>query len=127
MCISTCANLEFPQHTYDTIKKTMDILHIEKKGRLLNMWEHFYIHSLSAQKLQMNGTYTDKHNPIFDLIIKYIPHNNKSLTNSPAPQPPKKERRKSLTNFSPHTSTLYYFLHNLTRSSVEEMKLCLNK
>jgi hypothetical protein len=47
------------QHTYDTIEKTMDVLHIEKKGPLLNTWERFYIHSLSVQKRQMNYTYTD--------------------------------------------------------------------
>jgi hypothetical protein len=47
------------QHTYDTIEKTMDILHIEKKGPLLNMWERFYIHNLSVKKLQMNDTYKD--------------------------------------------------------------------
>jgi hypothetical protein len=61
---------------------------------------------LSAQKLQMNGTYTDIHNPIFDLIIRHIPHNNKSLTNSPSPPPSKKERRKSLPN--PPLNLPYY-------------------
>jgi hypothetical protein len=54
-----------------------------KKIPLLNTWEHFHIHSLSAQKLQMSDKYTDIHNKIFDVIIKYISHNNKSLTNSP--------------------------------------------
>jgi hypothetical protein len=42
----------------------MDILHIEKEVSLLNTWERFYIHSLSAQKLQMNTTYTGTHNII---------------------------------------------------------------
>jgi hypothetical protein len=73
------------QHTYDTIEKTMDILHIERKGPQLNTSERFYKHSLSAQKFQMNDTYIDIHNPIFNIIIKHIPHNNKPLTNTPSP------------------------------------------
>jgi hypothetical protein len=61
-----------------TIEETMDILHIEKKGPLLNTWEHFHIHSLSTQKLQMNDKYTDIHNPKFDLIIKTYPTQQKT-------------------------------------------------
>jgi hypothetical protein len=38
----------------------------------------------------MNNTYTAIHNPIFDLIIKHIPHNKKSYTNT-SPPPPLKE------------------------------------
>jgi hypothetical protein len=45
----------------------MDILHIEKKGRLMNTWDKFYIHKLSKNNLQMNDIYTDINNPIFDL------------------------------------------------------------
>jgi hypothetical protein len=67
----------------------MDILHIERKGPPLNTWE------LSAQKLQMNDTYTDIHNPILDPVIKHIPHNSKPLTNSSSPRHLKME--KSLT------------------------------
>jgi hypothetical protein len=51
------------QHTYAPITDTMDILHIEKKGRLMNTWEKFYIHKLSKNNLQLNGTYTDMNNP----------------------------------------------------------------
>jgi hypothetical protein len=39
---------------------------------LLNMWELSHINSLSTQKLQMNDTYTDISNSIFDLIIKHM-------------------------------------------------------
>jgi hypothetical protein len=39
------------------------------KGHLLNTLERLYIYELSKKKLQMNNSYTDTHNPIFDLII----------------------------------------------------------
>jgi hypothetical protein len=70
----------------------MDIFHIERKGPLLNTLEQFHIHNLSTKKLKMNNT--DTHNPIFDLIVKYDPHNNKPLTNPTSPPPPDKMAKK---------------------------------
>jgi hypothetical protein len=49
----------------------MDILHIERQGQLMNMWERYHIYKLSSNKLQLNDTYTDTHNPIFNLIINH--------------------------------------------------------
>jgi hypothetical protein len=49
----------------------MDI-HIEKKGALY-VCERFYIRSLSAQELQMNDTYANIVNLIFDRILSDIP------------------------------------------------------
>jgi hypothetical protein len=54
--------------TYSTINKTLDVLHTKKKGRMLDTLERDYIYKLSKQKLQMNDTYADKYNPIFELI-----------------------------------------------------------
>jgi hypothetical protein len=54
----------------------MEILHIEKKGHLLNTLERFHIYSVSKQKLQMNDTFSDIHNPIFGLIINTYHQNN---------------------------------------------------
>jgi hypothetical protein len=42
----------------------------------MNTWEKFYIHKLSKNNLQMNDTYTDINNPIFDLIDNH--HNKKN-------------------------------------------------
>jgi hypothetical protein len=67
------------QHTYGPITDTMDILHIEKKGRLMNTWEQFYIHKLSKNNIQRNNTYTDIYNPVFNLIDNH--HNRKINTN----------------------------------------------
>jgi hypothetical protein len=36
-------------HNYDTIEKTIEILHIEKKGRMLNPLESYQIYELTKQ------------------------------------------------------------------------------
>jgi hypothetical protein len=53
------------------IEDTLSILHREKKCILLNTLEQFHIHKLTKENLQLNDTYTDTYNPIFDLIIKH--------------------------------------------------------
>jgi hypothetical protein len=55
-------------HTYGTIEDTLDILHTNKKGRILDTLERYYIYRLKKHKLHMNDMYGDKHNPIFELI-----------------------------------------------------------
>jgi hypothetical protein len=47
----------------------VEVLHVEKKGQLLNTLECFHIYNLSKQKQRMNYTFADTHKPIFDLII----------------------------------------------------------
>jgi hypothetical protein len=51
------------------MEDTMDTLHIEKKGPLMNTLERFHIYDLSKQNLHMNDTYTNS--PIFNLINDY--------------------------------------------------------
>jgi hypothetical protein len=68
---------------YSRIDHTLEILHIEKKGQLLNTLRHFHIYSLCNQKLQMIDTFTDIHNPIFDQVIKHTHHNNTYPTKTP--------------------------------------------
>jgi hypothetical protein len=53
------------------IVDTLSILHREKKGVLMNTLEQFHIHKLTKENLQLNDTYKDTYNPIFDLIIKH--------------------------------------------------------
>jgi hypothetical protein len=59
-------------YTYGTINDALKVLHTEKKGQLLNTIEQFHIYNLSKQKQQMNDTFADTHNPIFDLIISTL-------------------------------------------------------
>jgi hypothetical protein len=53
------------------MEDTMDILHIERKGPLMNTLELFHIYNLRKENLQMNDTYADTHNPIFNLIKEH--------------------------------------------------------
>jgi hypothetical protein len=50
----------------------MKVLYIKKKGPKLNTLERFYIrvYDMTKRGLQMNNTFTDMHNPIFDILIK---------------------------------------------------------
>jgi hypothetical protein len=58
-------------HTYGTMEDTMDILHVEKKGALMNTLKRFHICNLSKENLHMNDTYTDTYNPFFNVIKDY--------------------------------------------------------
>jgi hypothetical protein len=58
-------------HAYGTIEDTLNILHLEKKGPLMNTLEQFHIYRLSKDNLHLNDTYTDTYNPIFNLITKH--------------------------------------------------------
>jgi hypothetical protein len=49
----------------------MDILHIEKKGPLMNTLEQFHTNSLWKESLHINDIYTDIHNPIFNVTIDH--------------------------------------------------------
>jgi predicted GIY-YIG superfamily endonuclease len=51
-------------HEYETIEKTMKILHIEKKGQMLDTHERFCIYEISKQNLQLNDNYAEIYNPI---------------------------------------------------------------
>jgi hypothetical protein len=52
------------------IDQTMEVLNIARKGRKLNTLERYHIYDLSKKALQMNDTFTDLHNPIFDILTK---------------------------------------------------------
>jgi hypothetical protein len=58
-------------HAYGIIENTLNILHCEKNGPLMNSLEQFHIHRLTKDRLQLNDTYTDTYNPIFDLIATH--------------------------------------------------------
>jgi hypothetical protein len=50
--------------------KSMKILHIGKKGPKLNTLERHHIYKIAKRGLQMNNTFTNMHNPLFDALIK---------------------------------------------------------
>jgi hypothetical protein len=66
--------------------KTLIIFHLEKR---VPYWTRY---NASEYMKNTNKWYTrTKNNPISDLIIKHIPHNNKPLTYPPSPSPPKRK------------------------------------
>jgi hypothetical protein len=60
------------EYTCNTIDQTLGILYIEKKGQLLNTLKLFHTYNLSRQKLQMNDTFTDIYNSIFNLLLHLL-------------------------------------------------------
>jgi hypothetical protein len=56
-------------HEYETIEKIMKILHIEKKGQILETYERFHIYEISKQNIQLNDNFTETYNPIYNTII----------------------------------------------------------
>jgi hypothetical protein len=72
-------------HTYSTINGASEVVNTNMKGQLLNIIKRFHIYNLSKQKQQMNDTFADTHNPIFNLIINN--HTNSKMPH-PFPHPP---------------------------------------
>jgi hypothetical protein len=70
-------------HSYNTIDQTLKVLHVEKKGLKLNTLERFYIYDLTKRGLQLNDTFTDIYNPIFNILVKAHPSNSPSPSSSP--------------------------------------------
>jgi hypothetical protein len=58
-------------HTYGNITDTMEIIKTEKKGKHMNTLERYHIHKISKDKLHMNDTYIDTHNPIFEILEEH--------------------------------------------------------
>jgi hypothetical protein len=69
--LSVLSNYKIKLDTYGTIEDTLDILHFEKKGSLMNTLEQFHIYKLSREGIHLKYTYTDTYNPIFNLITKH--------------------------------------------------------
>jgi signal recognition particle GTPase len=61
-------------HAYNLIDQTVEILHTEKKEQKLNTLKRFQVYNLTKKALQLNDTHTERHNPIFDILIKICPH-----------------------------------------------------
>jgi hypothetical protein len=51
------------------MEKTIQILHVDKKGQTLDTYERFHIYEISKQNIQLNDNFTESYNPIYDTII----------------------------------------------------------
>jgi hypothetical protein len=55
-------------HTYGSITDTMKIMKIENKGNHLNTLEKYHIYKVGRNRLDMNDTYIDVYNPVFETL-----------------------------------------------------------
>jgi hypothetical protein len=92
--------------------QTMKVLPIERKGPELHTLERYYIYDITKKGLQMNDTFTNMHNPVFDIIVKTHTHPPNNLTPSPSPslQP------LTVSSLLPHTTGLYINIPTYTDS-----------
>jgi hypothetical protein len=64
-------NIHETGHAYNTINQTMKVLNNARKGHKLNTLERYHIYDLTKKALQMNDTFSDLNNTIFDILTKY--------------------------------------------------------
>jgi hypothetical protein len=57
------------KHEYETMGKIIKIIHVEKKGQMLDTFEIFHINEISKQNIQLNENFAEICNPIYDTII----------------------------------------------------------
>jgi hypothetical protein len=74
-------------HAYGTITDTMDIITTWRKGKYLNTLEKCHIYKISREKLHMNDTHVDSHNPIFEALQDLHKITVHPLPTSPTPPP----------------------------------------
>jgi hypothetical protein len=75
---------KFAQHILERArsKKQLRYYKQKKKGHLLNSLERFHIYNLSNKMLEMNYTFADLHNSIFDPLINNPQYNIHSQNTS---------------------------------------------
>jgi hypothetical protein len=89
------------------MEDTMDILHIERKGPLINTLERFHIYNLSKENIQMNDINADTYNPICNLITNYhkIPYQPPPFTNNQSHNIPTHPPPLPNTGINTHATT----------------------
>jgi hypothetical protein len=67
----------FSQHgldmkqTYMDINKYMDNLHVNRKGKYINILKQFHIYKNAKFKIHLNNTYRNAYKPIFDITLNF--------------------------------------------------------
>jgi hypothetical protein len=51
-------------HEYETMEKAKKIVHIEKKGQVLDTYERFHMFEISKQNIHLNDNFAETYNPI---------------------------------------------------------------
>jgi hypothetical protein len=76
------------QHTLHTMETCMTTLHFQQKSRKLNTTEQFHNYEATKTGKQLNEQYTEKHNTIFETVLKIHPPTYPQTTTSPSPTKP---------------------------------------
>jgi hypothetical protein len=61
-------------HTFGPMENIMDIIHYAKKGKMMDALERFHIYEASQKGIQINDKSTIQRNPIFDTLVRHLPH-----------------------------------------------------
>jgi hypothetical protein len=57
-------------HRCANIDETLDVLHIQHKGKMMNALENYNIYEDCNQRIQLNEALSEFHNPIYEIILK---------------------------------------------------------
>ena len=63
-------------HSFGPMNETMEVIHVAKKGRMLDMLEKFYIYRETKHSNQINEKLTGQPNPIFEALLQH-PHHSR--------------------------------------------------
>jgi len=66
-------------HSFGTIDETMNIIYYERKGKMLDTLEKFYIYRETKNGNQINDRITVRSNPIFETIVKHSPQGGQHI------------------------------------------------
>jgi hypothetical protein len=101
-------------HKCMNMEQTLEVLHLQHKGRMMNTLESYHIYEAHKQGLQLNEALIEPYNPIFEIITK-----NRVNCNSPAPTD-----QAHPTTVPPHSSSssLITPLPSTTRSNMSECR-----
>jgi hypothetical protein len=60
-------------HKYRNMEETLDVLHIQHKGRMMNTLKNYHIYEAHIQGMPLNKALTKPYNPIFKIITRNQP------------------------------------------------------
>jgi hypothetical protein len=75
-------------HRCTNMEETLDVLHVQHEGRMMNTVESYHIYEAYKHGTQLNDALIEPYNPIFAIIRKNQPNNNLSTTYNYIPSHP---------------------------------------
>jgi len=66
-------------HSFGPMDEIMNVIHFERKGRMLDTLEKFYIYRETKNGNQINDRLTVQSNPIFETIVKHSPQGGQHI------------------------------------------------